>query len=185
MWPRGERQHYHWQASVIACPSQHTALSCFPGTDLYQRQHWCAFSVTSVLQQQIESLFSKEWQGDKQYCKRSHASLFLLLSYCPHGLVWCPHKVTQAALGIPTPRASKAEAEATVPWNWRLYHGEISLPSLTHSSATGANSVLALLSSDWRSLISWVTCFSRNICSCLGSEEGEAAISAHGHISLD
>lgn len=120
--PLGERRHYHWQASLIVCTSQHAALGHFPGTELYQRQHCHAFSVTSVLQQQMESLFSKQWQGDRQCCKRSYTSLFLLLSYCPHGLVWCPHKVTPAALGIPTLRASKAEAEATVPWNWRLYH---------------------------------------------------------------
>ena len=103
----------------------------------------------------MESLFSKERQGDKKYCKSCH-TLFISVgeSYCPRGPVWCLHKlnITPAALGISTLRVSEAEAEAMVSSSLKLkalsLYEEISLPNLAHISAARANYVLALLRSD-------------------------------------
>lgn len=66
--------------------------------------------------------------------------------------VYSTLKITPAALGISTPRVSKAEAEAMVSSSLKSkalsLKGEISLPNLPHISAARSNYVLALLSSD-------------------------------------
>lgn len=104
----------------------------------------------------MESLFSKESWGTNNTGKEVTPSWFLLVRatvVVAWSGVYSTLKITPAALGISTPRVSKAEAEAMVSSSLKSkalsLKGEISLPNLPHISAARSNYVLALLSSDW------------------------------------
>lgn len=86
--------------------------------------------------------------------QKSHPFISVGEGYCPHGLVWCLHKLnmTPAALGIATLRESKAEGGAVVSSSLKSKaftpKGETGLPSPAHVSAFPSHYILALPSSE-------------------------------------